>query len=382
MDDLHLGYVLAVAEAGVYAPRAVRAWSAAHGSARALVDALRGWNDRVGTLDAHAALEPLSVQTRTRIAAIDDGIAGQALAAARASGARIVLDGDDDYPAALRQLCDAPLVLYARGDLACLQRRCLAIVGSRAASAYGRGVAASIAADAGACSATVISGLARGIDAAAHRGALDAGVPTAAVLGSGVCALYPQYHALLADEIVERGGAVLSEFSPTQSARAFHFPLRNRIVAALADATVVVEAGERSGAWITARLADELGRHVFAIPGDVSRPTSRGTNALIADGVTLVTSAADICALLRWEPSIRAAANRADEHASNAGHADALLAALGQPQTIDQLAEACRCGVAEIAARLMIFELQGIVQRGPGGAYSLVRAAFTAKRGS
>jgi DNA processing protein len=378
VDDLEFGYILAVASAAVYSPRAVRAWLRSCGSARALVDRVRSVSacDDISANDDNPP-ERLSAHARSRIAAIDDAVARAAAAAARASGARIVLDSDDEYPAALRQLCDAPIALYVRGELACLSRRCVAIVGSRAASSYGRAVAGSLAAEVAAYSATVVSGLARGIDAAAHRGALDAGVPTVAVLGSGVCALYPHYHALLADEVVARGGAVLSEFPPAQSARAFHFPMRNRIVAALADATVVVEAGTRSGALITARLADEFGRQVFAIPGDVGRPTSRGTNALIADGVPLVTSAADIAALLRWEPTLEVAVQASGDDA--AAQRDDLLAALALPQTIDQLAESHRASVADIAARLTILELQGVVEREPGGAYSLVRRSSAAK---
>ncbi|HZV79817.1 MAG TPA: DNA-processing protein DprA [Candidatus Binatus sp.] len=378
MDELELGYVLAVASAAVYSPRAVRAWLRSCGSARSLVNRIRNVaaSDSTSATDEHPP-ERLSAQARCKIAAIDDTAAHAAVVAAQGSGARVVLENDDEYPSGLRQLCDAPIALYARGDLACLSRRCVAIVGSRAASAYGRAIAGTLAAELAAYSATIVSGLARGIDAAAHRGALDAGVPTVAVLGSGVCALYPHYHALLADEVVARGGAVLSEFPPAQSARAFHFPMRNRIVAALADATVVVEAGARSGALITARLADEFGRHVCAIPGDVGRPTSCGTNALIADGVPLVTSAADVAALLRWEPVIERASQAMGDGPD--AQCDDLLAALALPQTVDQLAESRRSSVAEIAARLTILELQGVVAREPGGAYSLVRRSPAAK---
>jgi DNA processing protein len=275
-------------------------------------------------------------------------------------------------------LCDAPLVLYVRGDLGCLARRTIAIVGSRAASGYGRSLAANMTSEFAAFGATVVSGLARGIDAAAHRGAIDAGIPTVAILGSGVCSLYPNYHALLADDIVAGGGAIVSEFPPHEPARAFQFPMRNRVVAALAHATVVIEAGTRSGALITARLADELGRRVYAVPGDVTRPTSRGTNALIADGIPLVTSAADIASLLGWTPVF---ANGGETQAED-GSGGLLRLLSDESRAVDELAAVCGATVADVAARLMLLELQGVVERKPGGMYAAVRAQGRASTGS
>lgn len=366
MDDLELGYLLAVAGAGVWSPRALATWLRALGSPRAVVQRVRHGDD------PPPGSERLSPAARARLAEIDDTAARAAFDAVAGSGARVVLDGDADYPAALRDLCDAPVVLYARGSLDALARRTVAIVGSRAASSYGRSVAATMASDFAAFGAAVISGLARGIDAAAHRGALDAGNPTVAVLGSGVRALYPDYHALLADEIVAGGGAVISEFPPGEPARAFQFPMRNRVVAALAHATIVVEAGSRSGALITARLADELGRSIFAVPGDVTRPTSRGTNGLIADGVPLVTSAADVASMMHWEPAMPPL-SQTDRSASGT-----LLELIStQPLGIDELAASSGRPVAEIAAELMMHELAGRVQREAGGVYAAVRARLT-----
>lgn len=342
-------------------PRALASWLRALGSPRAVVKSVR-------ELDAPPPnAEKLSASARARLALIDDGAARAALDAAASSGARVVLDSDAEYPASLRDLCDAPIVLYVRGALECTARRTVAIVGSRAASAYGRSVASSMAAEFAAFGVTIVSGLARGVDAAAHKGAIEASVPTVAVLGSGIRSLYPDYHALLADEIVDGGGAVLSEFPPNEPARAFQFPMRNRVVAALAQATVVVEASARSGALITARLADELGRRVFAVPGDVVRPTSRGTNGLIADGVPLVTSAADAASLMDWSS---AAQLPAQENAP----ADALLDLIGADgRTVDELALRTGSPVAELAARLMLLELAGRVERHPGGVYAAVR---------
>jgi DNA processing protein len=361
VDDLDLGYLLAVAGAGMWFPRALATWLRALGSPRAVVRSVR-------ELDPPPPnAERLAPSARARLALIDDAVARAALDAAARSGARVVLASDAEYPASLRDLCDAPIVLYVRGTLECAAPRSVAIVGSRAASGYGRSVAASMAADFAAFGATIVSGLARGIDAAAHKGAIDAGLPTVAVLGSGIRALYPDYHALLADEIVAGGGAVLSEFPPHEPARAFQFPMRNRVVAALAQATIVVEASARSGALITARLADELGRRVFAVPGDVVRPTSRGTNGLIADGVPLVTSAADAAGLMGWGSVVPSPHD-------DTVPADALLDLIaGEGLTVDELALRTGSSVAELAARLMLLELAGAVERRPGGVYAAVR---------
>jgi len=367
VDELDIGYLLAVAAAGLWSPRALTAWLHALGSPRALVAHVR---DAPGCVPP--GVEKLSDTTAARLAVIDDSVARAAAAAAHTSGARVVARDDTTYPATLRDLCDAPLVLYVRGDLACLNRRTVAIVGSRAATSYGRSIAAAMAADFGSFDATVVSGLARGVDAAAHKGAVDASVPTVAVLGSGIRALYPSYHALLADEIVASGGAVLSEFPPDECARAFQFPMRNRVVAALAAATVVIEASTRSGALITARLADELGRGVFALPGDVGRQTSKGTNALIADGVPLVTSAADIAALLGWERATAVIAEQAAEPC------DSLLQLLDEARCVDELAQRCGESAAAISAKLMLLELQGAVERRAGGRYAAVRAGAAA----
>jgi DNA processing protein len=373
MDDLDLGYLLAVAGAAAWAPRPLASWFRALGSARAIVERVRAQDGA-----PPQGAEPLSFEALARLAALDDAAAARALGEARAADARIVLRDDAAYPARLRDLCDAPLVLYCRGDLAVLEGRCIAIVGSRAATSYGRSVAAAMASDCAAFGVTVISGLARGVDAAAHRGALEANVSTVAVLGSGVCALYPPYHALLADEIVAAGGAVLSEFPPGTTARAHQFPMRNRVVAALADATVVVEASTRSGALITARLADELGRNVYAIPGDVMRPTSCGTNALIADGVPLVTSVADVAALQNWECRVPTELCSAGALAPENGTVN-LLALLGGGAGVDELSAQTGIPAADLAAQLTLLELQGVVERQPGGVYAAVRARAASK---
>jgi len=369
MEDLDLGYLLAVTAACVRTPRPLTTWFELLGTARAI--AAYASSDPSGP---PAGAEPLRSDALARLRVLDDDSARRMLDDLRRSGCGARTKWDPDYPSRLLDLRDPPLVIYLRGDLAVLRERCVAIVGSRAASSYGRRAAAAMAAEFGAYGATVVSGFARGIDAAAHRGALESGTRTVAVPGSGLCALYPEYHKDLADEIVARGGAIVTEFPPAMSARPHHFPMRNRIVAALADATVVVEAKERSGALITARLADEFGRAVFAIPGDVDRPTSVGTNALIKDGVGLVTSAADIASLMRWEP-IFGSSLPDSERPLPCDRTHPVIAALnGEACDSDELAERLNLSAAEVAAQLTVLEIQGLVERRAGGAYAAVQA--------
>jgi DNA processing protein len=361
VDDLDLGYLMAVAGSLVWTPRAQRATLDAFGAPQLLIAWARDGGD-----PPPDGMEPLGREAVARLAAIDEEAVQHALADLARCGARALVCSDPAYPAALRDLCDPPPVLYARGDPGAASGRAVAIVGSRAATSYGRRIASQMASDFGAFGACIVSGLARGIDAAAHKGALQARGRTAAVIGSGLAALYPPYHGLLAEEIVEAGGVVLSEFPPSLHAMAHHFPMRNRIVAALAQATVVVEAGARSGALITARLADELGRQVFAVPGDVGRATSAGTNGLIKDGVPLISDAADAAQLLGWRIAV--------EHAPDDDAADPLAALIaGGLVTIEELRERTGIDVATLAARLTMLELGGLVERLPGGSFATVK---------
>ncbi len=213
---------------------------------------------------------------------------------------------DPGYPEALLDLPDPPRVLWARGDLALLGRPCVAIVGTRRATAYGERVARELGrtlARAGAC---VISGLARGIDACAHRGALEADGATCAVLGTGLDVVYPKAHAALQAEIASRG-LLLSELEPTNAAHGGSFPNRNRIIAALARVTIIVEAPVGSGALITSRVARELHRTVAIVPGPIDMPQSLGSNLEMRDGATPITSMADALALCGLTAPIRLA---------------------------------------------------------------------------
>ncbi len=224
--------------------------------------------------------------------------AERALARAERARATLCLLGDPDYPAALLDLSDPPAALWCRGDRSLLSvAPAVAMVGTRDATSYGTRVTDGLARAAGGAGAVVVSGLARGIDAVAHAASLDVGGATVAVLGTGVDVPYPASHRRLYERIASEG-LIVSEMAPGTRATPGAFPRRNRIVAALARATVVVEAGTRSGALITASLALELGRDVGAVPGPVDSAASAGANALLRDGAAVVTDADDLLGLL------------------------------------------------------------------------------------
>jgi len=206
---------------------------------------------------------------------------------------RIVSIFDRDYPELLKSIPDAPMVLYIKGKLDCLLGLNIAVIGSRKASSYGLLTAERISRQLASLGVTIVSGMARGIDSAAHRGALDAGGRTAAVLGSGLLNIYPPENTSFAKKI-SNNGVLISEFPLRRAPLRENFPRRNRIVSGLSKGVVVVEAAKRSGALITADLALDQGRDVFAIPGEVDSPTSYGTNYLIKQGAKLVDSAEDI----------------------------------------------------------------------------------------
>jgi DNA processing protein len=278
---------------------------------------------------------------------------------------------DPAWPAALLQTADPPLMLYAQGQLGALARPALAVVGSRQATAQGRDNARAFAAALSAQGYCVVSGLAQGIDAAAHEGALSGPGGTIAVVGTGLDRVYPPRHAALAARIAE-SGVLLSEYAPGTPPLPEHFPQRNRIIAGLTQGTLVVEAALRSGSLITARLASEAGREVFAIPGSIHAPQARGCHALIQQGAKLVESADDILIELLGPLAPRQADGPLREAAAGAAAPaeDALLAALGpESATLDALQARTGWPTAELMARLMALELDGQVARLPGGLY-------------
>jgi DNA processing protein len=212
---------------------------------------------------------------------------------ARTAGCQLVIQDDDGYPPLLKTIEDPPPVLYVKGDLGDLMAPGIAVVGSRRPSTYGKVVAEQLTRGLAECGVTVVSGLARGIDSVAHLNTLESGGRTVAILGCGLSYMYPPENRQLAERISQQG-AVLSEFPMTTKPDRLNFPLRNRTISGLSLGTVVVEAGERSGALITAQWALEQGREVFAVPGNVTAPTSRGTNRLIKMGAKLVEGVDDI----------------------------------------------------------------------------------------
>ena len=288
------------------------------------------------------------------------------LEACAADGVDIVTVEMGAYPGRLRQLHDPPPFVFLRGDPSLLERRSVTIVGSRRSTSYGRRTTEDLAGALARAGVVVVSGMALGIDGAAHRGCLAVGGATVAVLGSGPDVLSPPSHRRLGMEIA-RTGLIVTEFLPGEPARAHHFPRRNRILAALADAVVVVEAAERSGAMITVGHALDLGRDVFAAPGPVGSPTSRGTNALIRDGAGIITSAEEfVTAFLGGEPP-SGAKGPEPEPAGVGAEALELWKALAEgPAHVDELARRTRLPPARALARLAELEVVGWAVRDAG----------------
>jgi DNA processing protein len=306
-------------------------------------------------------------------------VAEETLDLCRRRGVEILVEGGPGYPRLLGQIADPPGMLFVRGRLEPCDALAVAIVGSRHATAYGRRVAHQLAGGLARAGYTIVSGLARGIDHAAHRGALDAGGRTLAVLGSGVLEIYPPEHADLAVEVV-RQGALMSEAPPLSAPQAGAFPSRNRIVSGLTLGTVVVEAADRSGALITARLAGEQGREVFAVPGPIDSRTSRGCHRLIRDGAKLVETVDDILeefgplfekavaadgrevqspAELRLDDVERTVLAALDGQLADAGGGAASV-------DLDELVAASGLAVSRVLAAIGVLEARRIARRLPG----------------
>jgi len=327
---------------------------ARYGSAQAALDALPGVIRKAGGAAYTAAL-------RDRIEA--------EIASGEALGARLIVIGERDYPPTLAAVDPAPPVLWTRGRLDGLQKDAVAIVGARIASAGGQRIARGLASQLGEAGMTVVSGLARGIDAAAHWGSLPTG--TVAVLGGGVDDVYPPDNQDLYDRIVAEG-CILSESPPGTRAQARDFPRRNRIISGLSRGVIVVEAEIRSGSLITARLAAEQGREVFAVPGSPLDPRSRGPNSLLRDGATLCERVEDVLDALG---NIRAARIKprppapveisADLDNATLGAVEALLSPTPTPR--DDLARSLGLPVSVVSGALLELSLVGRARLLPGG---------------
>lgn len=328
---------------------------------------------------------------RSVAAVLRRGDAARQRESADRGGARVIVLGDPEYPGCLAEIARPPLALFVRGCGLGGALPAVAVVGTRRATPEGRETARYLAADLAEAGVAVVSGLARGIDTAAHRGALEVGGSTVAVLGSGLDAVYPPENRGLAESIAA-AGSVVSEFPMDREARPGHFPSRNRIIAGLSAGVVVVEAGAKSGALITAARAVESGREVFAVPGPIARPGSRGPNGLIKEGAKLVESVADILDELRpaWGP-FRARAKvgpRGPEagtaaSAGGGGETEGRVESVGggiasrvrsvlsaAPLSADAIAERLRISVSSVLVALTELELSGDARSWPGGRYT------------
>jgi DNA processing protein len=283
-----------------------------------------------------------------------------------AAGARLLAWGDAGYPARLREIAEPPLVLVVRGEIGA-DEPAVAVVGARRASEYGRRVAEELAAGLAQAGLTVVSGLATGIDAAAHRATLAAGGRTVAVLGTGIDQVYPRWHRELAAAVAAQG-ALVTELPCGAPPLAFHFPRRNRLISGLALGTVVVEAAEQSGSLITARYALEQGREVFAVPGPVGVAAHRGPHRLIQEGAKLVTCAEDVLAEIAPQLVARLGARRAEAAEANLTAAERrVLDALGaESRHVDEVIRRVTVPAGTTLETLLALELRGLVRQLPG----------------
>jgi len=333
---------------------------AAFGSLEAVLSAAPElWRARAGIRSEVAA--DLPAADAPRLAA--------ALKTLETVGARIIPLWDTErYPALLREIHDPPALLYVRGTLP--KGEALAVVGARQATTTGRRLTSETCRELAAREIAIVSGLARGIDTAAHQGALEGGGCTVGVLGCGIDRIYPPENARLVHRILEQG-AVLTEYPPGTPPLAGHFPGRNRIISGLSRGVLIVEAAEGSGSLITADFALEQGREVFAVPGTVFAPTSQGVNRLLKDGARLVTEARDILEVL-WPQSPPPAVRRREQSLAENLSGDALKVyrQLGaEPLHIDELARTSGLTPMEVSAILLHLELQGGVEQLPGMRY-------------
>ncbi len=360
-----------------------------------LLDAAHNGND--AELLATPGVTPTTVE-RLRQAATRD--LSKPLAAMENHAIWLLIESNERYPAALRAIPDPPPYLFVRGEILPQDEIGVAIVGTRHTTEYGRSVAAKLGGDLARRGITVVSGLARGVDTAAHRGALEAGGRTFACCGCGLDIVYPSDNKKLMEEITYQG-ACFSEFAPTVHPEAWHFPARNRIISGLSAGVIVVEAGEKSGALITSDFAMDQGREVFAVPGNIFKIQSRGAHGLIKQGATLIESANDVIEALNQrtlpfdqtpvqstlpfeesngtatapgghngEKAVRqrAAAPQVRADLSVTENRVWLVLEL-EPRHIDDIADSAQMSAAEVNATLLMLELKGIARRLPGSQF-------------
>ncbi|GLX80560.1 DNA-processing protein DprA [Thalassotalea eurytherma] len=304
----------------------------------------------------------------------------QVLANAHAAQADIIHFDDDRYPPLLKEIHDPPFVLFAKGNTRLLTSEQIAIVGSRSCSMTGKEIANSFARSLAANNITVTSGLALGIDAAAHQGALSSTGRTIAVVATGIDLVYPARHRQLVNKILEKGGLIISEFLPKTVAKQGHFPRRNRIISGMSLGVLVIEAKNKSGSLITARMALEQNRDVFAIPGSIRNEMSEGCHTLIKQGAKLVSEVADITNEVALSfsalkmPENDSGKNECEKTNDRGLLIDSLLASVGDEITpIDVVVSRTQLPIEEVTSRLTVLELRGLVAAVPGGYLKLTR---------
>ena len=328
---------------------------------RALLDLFGSVAEVVAQPRARLAETGLSDEKCNAIVSPDDDGVSAALRWLDEDGHHLVAWGEDDYPEMLAQIAGPPLLLYVNGDVEALHLPSLAIIGSRNPTPGGERNAHDFARHLARQGFAIVSGMAQGIDAAAHRGALDGGGKTVAFLGTGIDRVYPAVNRDLAHAIAE-GGALVSEYALGAPPERWHFPERNRLISGLSLGTLVVEAARRSGSLITARLAGDQGREIFALPGSIHNPLARGCHTLIRQGAKLVETADDILAELRpLVGHMRQAVD--DEYAELRKHLDF------DPVSIDELEKRSGLTIDQLSSMLLILELHGEVESMSGGRY-------------
>ncbi len=290
------------------------------------------------------------------------------------AGATSVFFTDENYPRRLKTCDDAPLLLYYKGNIDWNPEKTIAVVGTRHATDYGKMLTHELIENLGPQQPTIVSGMAYGIDILAHRFALKNKLPTWGVLGHGIDMIYPTIHKKTSDLMLDQGG-LISEFYPGVQPKPDHFPMRNRIVAGLADATIVVESGATGGSLITAQLANDYNRDVFSFPGDVSRPYSKGCLKLIQENKAhLVTCAADIIKILSWEESNKKPSIQRQLFQDVSPKEAKIIAVLTEKKelTADSLSFLMEQSMSEIASELLQLEFKGLIRSMPGRRYALI----------
>ncbi len=315
------------------------------------------------------SIRDIKAEVAHRITHFDMRDAERELKAAERAGITVLCLSDDSMPILLKSIPDPPLVLYIRGEIR-PEELCIALVGSRKATTYGLNVTHALARDLANAGLTVVSGLARGVDARAHSTVLEEGGRTIAILGSGVDVVYPSEHRSLADRIAA-SGALISEFPLGTPPNRENFPVRNRIISGLSVAVVVVEASRKSGSLITARMAAEQGREVMAVPGSIFNESSQGCHALIKDGAALIESWSDVIAALPEEIakslSLPSGINEtSSEDLTETEKSIIALLSFDQPKHIDQLAGLAGIRPQELLGTLVDLELKSLVSQMPG----------------